>query len=84
MPTMTPITIEAMELMPKPKKRPRTVPHCMITKHVFVEMPTGDLLRWMVVEPFTIEAVYLRMRASLYGANDWCLRFQMIVPSRTL
>ena len=37
---------EAMD--PMQKKRPR----CQ-EKHVFVEMPTGDLLHWKVAEPFT-------------------------------
>ena len=58
-PTRTPITIEAMESMPKPKKRPRPIPHGMITKYVFVEMPTGRFLYWVLAEPFTIEDVKL-------------------------
>ena len=37
---------------PRPKKRPR--PN---EKNVIVEMPTGDRLDWMVVEPCTIENV---------------------------
>ena len=57
---MTPITIEAMELMPKPKKRPRPRPHAtMITNSVYVEMPTGSFHHWVVAEPFTIEDVKL-------------------------
>ena len=52
---MTPITIEAMDdLRPTPKKRPRRN-----EKHVFVEMPTGCFLHWVVAEPFTIEDVKL-------------------------
>ena len=56
---MTPITIEAMELMPKPKKRPRPIPHAMITNSVYVEMLTGSFHHWVVAEPFTIEDVKL-------------------------
>ena len=53
LPATTPITIEAMnDCKPTPKKRPR-----LKNKHVFVEMPTGHLLHWMVAEPFTIEKV---------------------------
>ena len=46
--------VEAMDYcpMPTPKKRPRRK-----EKHVYVEMPTGYVLHWMVVEPYTIEDV---------------------------
>ena len=48
--------VEAMDYcpMPTPKKRPRRLP---TPKHVYVEMPTGYVLHWMVVEPYTIEDV---------------------------
>ena len=45
--------VEAMDhIEAVPKKRPRRK-----EKHVYVEMPTGDLLHWAVVEPFTIEDI---------------------------
>ena len=44
------------DLRPTPKKRPRRN-----EKRVFVEMPTGDRLDWMVVEPCTIENVKERI-----------------------
>ena len=45
--------VEAMDYIEAvPKKRPRRK-----EKHVYVEMPTGYVLHWMVAEPFTIENV---------------------------
>ena len=45
--------VEAMDhIEAVPKKRPRRK-----EKHVYVEMPTGYVLHWMVAEPFWIEDV---------------------------